>query len=100
MNAPVEDLPPGTPWKERAAAWVFNQGASTVLLVGILCFLGYGALRAVPQLMEKQNEELRATRADFRAALTEQRQDFTKALDDSNERFTKAIDRLTDKVEK
>lgn len=100
MNAPADDLPPGTPWKDRAAAWVFNQGASTVLLVGILCFLGYGALKAVPQLMEKQNAESAAMRADFKAALTEQRQDFSKALGDMSERFTRAIDKLADKVEK
>lgn len=100
MNAPIDDMPPGTPWKERAAAWVFNQGASTVLLVGILCFLGYGALKAVPELMEKQNAESRVMREDFRGALKEQRQDFAKALDDMSDRFTKAIDKLADKVEK
>lgn len=66
--------------REQFTRWLFSQGASTVLLTLILGFLGYGATWLIPELLQKQREELKQTRDDFRISLTEQRKDFLEHL--------------------
>lgn len=34
--------------KEKLVDWLFQQGVSTVLLCGILCFMGYAVIYVVP----------------------------------------------------
>ncbi len=34
--------------KRRVLDWLFNQGASTIILIGILGFLGYAAIFLAP----------------------------------------------------
>lgn len=68
--------------KEKFWNWLFSQGASTVLLVLILGFLGYGALMVVPGVLEKHSAELKQAREDYKANLAEQRKDFVDAIKD------------------
>lgn len=76
------------PVQSVVVKWLVTQGASTVLLFAIVCFLGYGA----PMLLDKHDQEmkyarekhateLKDTRDDFRASLKEQREDFVEAIE-------------------
>jgi len=38
--------------KRKLVDWLFNQGASTVILIGILCFMGYAAIFLAPVHIE------------------------------------------------
>lgn len=68
-------------FQSKFGQWLFAQGASTVLLCGILMAIGYGALRGIPALIERQTEELRQCRDDFRQALDKQQQSFDRAIE-------------------
>jgi hypothetical protein len=68
-------------FKTRFGAWLFSQGASTVLLCFILFAIGYAALKGIPALMERQSQELKQCRDDFREALNGQQESFNKAIE-------------------
>lgn len=83
-------------YTDRAVSWVFGQPANTVIMVGILASVGYGAWYGVPaaidQIQEGYNEidlrhavERRELREDLKIERTENRQvlkDLTEAIKD------------------
>jgi hypothetical protein len=73
--------------KSQFGRWLFSQGASTVLLCGILIFLGYMALKVYPEIESKRVEEAKQMRLDFADINKSQRQDlieYGKAAGEQN----------------
>lgn len=87
------------PFKTMAGRWVFSQGAPTVLLCAILGFLGYGAMRAVPDVIDQLRAESAMARSDFSKQLSDQRSDFLEANKNMRDEFTRAIDKLADRIQ-
>ena len=90
----VENLP----IKSQFSKWLFSQGASTVLLCGILIFLGYCAVKIYPEIRADQKEEASRTRTEFGVMLKQARDDQTAADKERYETLGKSIDRLTDQL--
>ncbi len=90
--------------------WLFGQPAYVVLLFSVMAFLGYGALRGVPDALdrvqtgyEKINEQNNARiekteqrHSEERAELREERGQLRAALENN----TEAVRSLTDQIER
>jgi hypothetical protein len=61
--------------KERVFLWLFQQGTPVVLLTAILIAIGYWAHIGIPALVDKQTQELKQTREDFKGVIQELRAD-------------------------
>ncbi len=91
-----DDAPPAGDWKSNAFRWLFSQGASTVLLVAILVFLGYTFNNVYPEVEAKRAASEKQARDDFSAALKEQRTDFREAIT----QLGKSVEILADRIDK
>lgn len=96
---PDPDTIDSLPIKSQMSKWLFSQGASTVLLFGILAFLGYSAIKIYPEIRNDQKEEAARTRTEFGVMLKQARDDQRETDKERYEIISKSIDRLTTELQ-
>lgn len=89
MSVDADEPMPAT-WKEMAAKWLFSQGVSTVLLVGILFYAAYVAQTVIPWHMQMMQSGYDRNATELKAA--------TAPLANSVDKLADRIDRVVDEI--
>lgn len=98
--AEPRDGPPDD-WRTLAVRWLSRQSVETVLLFGILLFVGYMAIRVLPSAVEAIKAGYRDERSAFGTIIEAQRQDAQderRLHREDQVLFRAAIDRLPVRV--